>query len=71
MQITQIADKVIPMVSLCLAKAEEEYRYVALSHCWSKSEPIKTTQENFGERLHEIPWDVIPEVFRDTICLAH
>ncbi|EMD84676.1 hypothetical protein COCHEDRAFT_1189387 [Bipolaris maydis C5] len=43
--------------------------YVALSHCWGNSEnqPLKTTKENYAERLAGIPLKDLPKTFRDAV----
>jgi len=45
-------------------------RYLALSHCWGKVQPLKTTTANLDERMREIPWASIPKTFQDAITVA-
>ena len=70
LRIYQMASMGKPIVRLCLTHPDHQYRYVALSHCWAKSDPIKTTRQNLHERIYNIPLDTMPEVFRNTIALS-
>lgn len=45
-------------------------RYIALSHCWGKSQPITTTAKNYEEHLKSIPWSALPQTFQDTILVV-
>lgn len=48
-------------------------RYVALSHCWGKQDKwpgCLTTNENYESQLKHIPWDILPQTFRDTAVFA-
>ena len=64
------ADIVDPVVTLVSIDQEEDYKYVALSHCWASSKPIKTTSLNVHERLGGIQWGELSAVFQDTIRLS-
>ncbi|EMD68557.1 hypothetical protein COCSADRAFT_134413, partial [Bipolaris sorokiniana ND90Pr] len=46
--------------------------YVALSHCWGNPEnhPLKTTKENYTERLAGIPLEELPKTFRDAVKIT-
>lgn len=48
----------------------QQYKFVALSHCWANTKPIKTTSENLTQRLQDIGWDELSVSFKDTIRLA-
>jgi hypothetical protein len=41
--------------------------YVALSHCWGGSLPLRTTSANFNDHLDAIPWESMPASFRDAV----
>ncbi|RYP24494.1 hypothetical protein DL765_000514 [Monosporascus sp. GIB2] len=45
--------------------------YAALSHCWGSHQNCTTTTKTLEERKQGIPWDEIPQTFRDSIsyCL--
>lgn len=48
-------------------------KYVALSHCWGEQEhwpKCLTTIETLEERMSHIPWDIIPQTFRDAIIFT-
>ena len=57
-------DTANPTVTLILIDQEDDYKYVALSHC------IKTTSLNVRGRFAGIKWGDLPEVFQDTIRLS-
>ncbi|KAF6842763.1 het domain-containing protein [Colletotrichum musicola] len=42
-------------------------RYVALSHCWGKTQIITTTRNTLPDRLSEIPIDQLSNTFRDAV----
>ncbi|KAE9363177.1 HET-domain-containing protein [Stipitochalara longipes BDJ] len=44
--------------------------YVTLSHCWGKAQPMVTLTANFDERLRNIPFQSLPELFQDAIYIA-
>jgi hypothetical protein len=41
--------------------------YVALSHCWGGSLPLRTTSANLTDHLDAIPWESMPATFRDAV----
>lgn len=48
-------------------------KYVALSHCWGSRDKwprCLTTSANYEQQLSHIPWDTIPQTFRDTAIFA-
>ncbi len=44
--------------------------YAALSHCWGKKQPLKTTRSTFSARKTEIIWTSIPKTFQDAITTS-
>jgi hypothetical protein len=44
--------------------------YIALSHCWGKSQIITTTKATYIERMKAIPWSGLSKTFQDAITLA-
>ncbi|TLD32379.1 HET-domain-containing protein [Venturia nashicola] len=42
-------------------------RYACLSHCWGKSQPLKTLRNNMADFQSNIPWGALPETFKDAI----
>jgi hypothetical protein len=44
--------------------------YIALSHCWGKSQIITTTKATYIERTKAIPWSSLSKTFQDAIVLA-
>ena len=47
-------------------------KYVCLSHCWGPPQrrPHCTTKENLNDHLTAIPWDKLPQTFKDVIQLC-
>lgn len=44
--------------------------YVALSHCWGGSLPLRTTTTNLHDHLDGIPWELMPATFRDAVSVT-
>jgi Heterokaryon incompatibility protein (HET) len=42
-------------------------KYVCLSHCWGKHQPLKTMEANLNAHLHAIPPRSIPKMYQDAI----
>lgn len=48
-------------------------KYVALSHCWGSRDKwpcCLTTNANYESQLSHIPWETLPQTFRDTAIFA-
>ena len=45
-------------------------RYVALSHCWGRRLPLRTTQANLLSHERRIPIGELPQTFRDAVSLV-
>jgi hypothetical protein len=46
-------------------------KYTTLSHCWGKgTDMIKTTRENYDNRILGIDWDELPQIFKDAIAVT-
>jgi hypothetical protein len=45
-------------------------RYMTLSHCWGGHSPITLTQGNIDNLRREIPWERLPQTFKDAISVA-
>ncbi|KAI1126511.1 heterokaryon incompatibility protein-domain-containing protein [Nemania abortiva] len=45
-------------------------RYIALSYCWGGHLPLKSTTSNISELKNRIPWNELPQVFKDVIYVA-
>ncbi|KAI1295944.1 heterokaryon incompatibility protein-domain-containing protein [Xylaria venustula] len=41
--------------------------YATLSHCWGGVVPIRLLGENYDQFHEEIPWDKLPQTFKDAI----
>lgn len=50
--------------------SEEVGPYVALSHCWGKSQPPKTTRDNLAQHLEDISFDKLPRSFQDAVIMT-
>ena len=45
-------------------------RYMTLSHCWGGHSPITLTKDNIGDLRREIPWERLPQTFKDAIIVV-
>ncbi|KAI1178680.1 heterokaryon incompatibility protein-domain-containing protein [Nemania sp. FL0916] len=45
-------------------------QYICLSHRWGESQPLKTTLNNIRSFKHDIPWDSVPQLFKDAIYVV-
>ena len=70
LKVERTKDTADPTVTLISIDPKDDYEYVALSHYWARSKPIKTTSLNVHERSAGIKWGDLPEVFQDTIKLC-
>lgn len=44
--------------------------YVCLSHCWGNKQPVSLTESNLLSFKTQIPWDLLPQLFKDALKLA-
>ncbi|KAH7160441.1 heterokaryon incompatibility protein-domain-containing protein [Dactylonectria estremocensis] len=60
-----------PSVRLCHSRPSEKHPYVALSHCWGPDKTakvrLKLQRNNVAELQQSIPWNRMPETFKDGI----
>jgi hypothetical protein len=42
-------------------------QYVCLSHCWGARQVLRTTSQNLVDHLQSLPWNELPETYRDAI----
>lgn len=57
-------------IRLLKTNQNEQYRYIALSHCWgqmSDDQRFCTYESNVKQRMANIPYDQMPATFRDAI----
>ncbi|EGY19555.1 hypothetical protein VD0002_g5411 [Verticillium dahliae] len=54
---------------LYLPSPNEKDRYVALSHCWGGSTPVRTTRGTLAAHLKALP-SLLPATFRDAIAVT-
>ncbi|CZR68904.1 uncharacterized protein PAC_18805 [Phialocephala subalpina] len=47
-----------------------EGTYFTLSHCWGKTQPLKTTKATLDERMEGIAWGSLPRTFQDAITIT-
>lgn len=71
-RVLDVGSKTGPRISLHISSGEpeEDGRYVALSYCWGKSHPPKTTQENLAQRRQDICFDTLPRSFQDAVMVT-
>lgn len=46
---------------------QEAPRYATLSYCWGHNPFIKLSRDNLASFLEEIPWEVLPPTFQDSV----
>ncbi|CZR55669.1 uncharacterized protein PAC_05557 [Phialocephala subalpina] len=56
-----------PRLHLCNGIAEP---YVTLSHCWGNAQPLITTIATLEDRLREIPFYSLPDMFQDAVFIT-
>ncbi|KUJ24682.1 HET-domain-containing protein [Mollisia scopiformis] len=44
--------------------------YITLSHCWGNVQPLITTRETLDDRLEEITFQSLPELFQDAVFIT-
>lgn len=49
---------------------KKDGRYVALSYCWGRLHPPKTTKENLAQHQQDISFDTLPRSFQDAIIVT-
>ncbi|KAL2277522.1 hypothetical protein FJTKL_15438 [Diaporthe vaccinii] len=57
-------------IRLLETNQEQQYRYIALSHCWgqmSDDQRFCTYESNLEQRMANIPYDRMPPTFRDAV----
>ena len=45
-------------------------RYVCLSHCWGRSQCIKTTRSTYDKWKSGVPWSMLPRTYQDAIVIT-
>jgi hypothetical protein len=48
----------------------ENASYIALSHSWGPSAPLRTVKSNLDKHQQGIPYDDLPSTFRDAVLMA-
>jgi hypothetical protein len=59
-----------PIAKLVETSAGQRAPYIALSHCWGKSNPFITTRDNLEDMMRSIVLDKAPATFRDAIRVS-
>ncbi|KAI4865842.1 HET-domain-containing protein [Hypoxylon rubiginosum] len=49
---------------------QDAIEYIALSHCWGKSQPLKTVRDNLDSHRKRIPFETLPATFKDAVKLT-
>lgn len=49
---------------------QEPVKYIALSHCWGKSQNLSTTSASLECHLISISWNNLPKTYQDAITVA-
>jgi hypothetical protein len=65
---TRLIDVRSGTTALRLVESHDGFpEYIALSHCWGGSLPLRTTSANLNDHLDAIPWESMPPTFRDAV----
>lgn len=59
-----------PKLHLEAVDQARQYEYVALSHVWNLTSPLRTTISNFLRHLEDIPFRTLSKALQDTVVLA-
>lgn len=58
-------------VHLCLgSEIQPDFQYITLSHSWGGDIPVMLTTDLEQEYQRQIPWDPLPQTFKDAIKVA-
>ncbi|EWG35949.1 hypothetical protein FVEG_00129 [Fusarium verticillioides 7600] len=55
---------------LFITNPDDNGRYIALSHCWGDTMPLKTTKASFTEFCHSISFARFPKTFQEAIIVC-
>ena len=71
-RLMEIKSTITGEISIHLVETDpdDSYKYIALSHSWAASRPLKTDRYNYAEYKDDIPWEKLSTVYQDTITLA-
>jgi hypothetical protein len=57
-------------IRLIEARSDLSEPYIALSHCWGKTQHATTTKANYHQRLTSIPMQELSKTFQDAVWLT-
>ena len=58
-------------IRLCITtKLPRKTGYMTLSHCWGKTPTVKLEKHNLSAFQHDIPYNVLPQTFKDAILIT-
>ncbi|KAK4208927.1 HET domain protein [Rhypophila decipiens] len=58
------------LIQLYEPDGERAAPYIALSHCWGESSPLKTTRSNLEQHKKEMAFEALPLTYRDVVAKA-
>jgi hypothetical protein len=64
-RVIDIGPPEIPISPKIYLSAGEKGMYVALSHCWGSTMPVKTTMASFDSHIQSLPLKILPRNFQD------
>ena len=56
-----------PHVRLVETSFDSSYQYIALSHCWALTNPLRTTARNLSEHTLRVPWNQLSLAIRQAV----
>lgn len=67
---TRVLDVTGSTIKLVISDTSLQGKYVALSHCWGASQPLKTLKENIASHQEGIDQRALPQTFQDAITVT-
>lgn len=67
---TRVLDVTGGAIKLVISDGLPQGKYVALSHCWGASQPLRTLKENIASHQQGIDPNALPQTFRDAITVT-
>lgn len=67
---TRVLDVTGSAIKLVISDTFQRGKYVALSHCWGASQPLKTLKQNIASHHQGIDPHALPQTFQDAITIT-
>jgi hypothetical protein len=70
MRVLDVGDSENPERLLLHVTKSESGKYIALSHCWGDSIPLRTEKETIAAHCEAINFEKLPELFQDAVTVT-